>query len=335
MLMMNFQFESGRREAERAIDHARAIGDVELEADAIVTQASCIAKDGDSSGMELFDRALELVGHGRVAARAYTNLGVAWASLGDLGRAIEVSVEGAARAAQDGDVQGAAFLRGNVLGLRFDAGDWEEALQEASSLIGSPGFNRQEYLALTVRATILESRGDLAAAGGDFELALESARESAEAAAVLPAAVGLAGFLRRRGRSNEAAAALEEVVAALDAAESVGDIQEFHVELIVELLEAGRPQAAQSIVARMPESPWRDACRALVERDDARAADTLASMGTERVAADLRLRAARALAAAGRLGEAEAQLELARGFYAKVGATAYLAEADAILAAAS
>lgn len=335
MLMMNFQFDSGRREAERAIDHARAIGDVELEADAIVTKAACMAKDGDSSAIELFDRALELVGHGRVAARAYTNLGVAWAALGDLGRAIDVSIEGAARAAQDGDLQGAAFLRGNVLGLRFDAGDWEEALQEANSMIGTAAFNRQEYLALFVRATILESRGDLAAAEVDFELALESARESAEAAAVLPALVGLEGFLRRRGRSDDASAALDEVVTALDAAESVGDIQEFHVELVVELLEAGRAQAAESIVGRMPESPWRDACRALIDGDDARAADTLASMGTERLAAELRLRAARALAAAGRLGEADVQLELARAFYRKVGATALLAEADSIVAAAS
>ena len=310
MLMMNFQFDSGRREAERAIDHARAIGDVELEADAIVTKAACMAKDGDSSAIELFDRALELVGHGRVAARAYTNLGVAWAALGDLGRAIDVSIEGAARAAQDGDLQGAAFLRGNVLGLRFDAGDWEEALQEANSLIGSPGFNRQEYLARYVRAT-------------------------AEAAAVLPALVGLAGFLRRRGRSDDSAAKLDEVVSALDAAESVGDIQEFHVELVVELLEAGRPQAAESIVGRMPEGPWRDACRSLVEGEDAAAADSLASMGTQRLAADLRLRAARKLAAAGRLGEAEAQLELARAFFRKVGATALMAEADTIVAAAS
>jgi hypothetical protein len=152
---------------------------------------------------------------------------------------------------------------------------------------------------------------------------------------VLPAVVGLAGFIRRRGRNDDASAALDEVVTALDAAESVGDIQEFHVELVVELLEAGRPQAAESIVGRMPESPWQVACGAVLDGEDARAADTLASMGTERLAADLRLRAARALAAAGRLGEAEAHLELARAFYRKVGATAFLAEADALVAAAS
>jgi tetratricopeptide (TPR) repeat protein len=335
MLMMNFQFHSGRREAERAIEDARAIGDVELEADAMVTQASCTAKSGDTSGMELFDRALELVGHGRVAARAYTNLGVAWASLGDLKRAIEISAEGAARAERDGDIQGAAFLRGNVLGIRFDAGEWEEALQEANALIGAPGFNRQEYLARTVRATILESRGELAAAGVDFELALESARESADAAAVLPAIVGLAGFLRRKGGSDDVRAALDEVVAGLGATESVGDVQEFHVELVVELLEADRPQEADSIVERMPGGPWKDACRALVDGQDGQAADTLASIGTQRLAADLRLRAARGLAASGRLSEAETQLELARAFYSKVGATAFLAEADAIVAAAS
>ena len=259
----------------------------------------------------------------------------AWASLGDLRRAIEISAEGAARAARDGDIQGAAFLRGNILGIRFDVGEWDEALREANSLIGAPGFNRQEYLARSVRAIILDSRGEPAAAEVDFELAVASARESAEAAAVLPALVGLAGFHRRQGRTGEVAAALDEVVAGLDASESVGDIQEFHVELVVELLNADRAEAAERIVGRMPAGPWRDACRALVDGEDARAADTLASIGTERLAAELRLRSARAFASAGRLSEAETQLELGRAFFRKVGATAFLAEADTIVAAAS
>ena len=123
-------------------------------------------------------------------------------------------------------------------------------------------------------------------------------------------------------------------MAGLGATESVGDVQEFHVELVVELLEAGRTQEAESIVERIPAGPWKDGCRAVLDGEDARAADTLASIGTLRIAAELRLRSARGLADAGRPGESEAQLELARAFYRKVGATAYLAEADAILAAA-
>ena len=55
---------------------------------------------------------------------------------------------------------------------------------------------------------------------------------------------------------------------------------------------------------------------------------------TLRIAAELCLRSARGLADAGRLGESETQLELARAMYCKVGATAYLAEADAIVVAA-
>jgi len=99
-----------------------------------------------------------------------------------------------------------------------------------------------------VRATILESRGELAAAGVDLELALESARESAEAAAVLPALVGLAGFLRRRGRSDDSAAALDEVVSALDAAESVGDIQQRLDQLDLRSLFTGEHDDSACIV---------------------------------------------------------------------------------------
>jgi tetratricopeptide (TPR) repeat protein len=335
MLMLNFQFDTSRRDAQQAIEHARAIGDVELEADAIVTLAACMTKGGDRSAIELFERALALVGHGRVASRAYTNLGVAWATFGELGRAVEVSAEGAARAARDGDAEGAYFLRGNVLGMQFDAGNWEGALQEANALIGEAGMARQEHLVRFTRASILESRGEVDAAALEWELCLASARQGGDASAVLPSLVGLAGFLRRRGRRDEAVVALDEVVAGLEAAESVGDVQEFHVELVVELLEAGRPKAAERVVARLPEGPWRNACGAVLAGDDARAADTLASIGTERLAAELRLRAARTLAAARRVAEAETQLELARAFHRKVGATAHLAEADAILSAAS
>jgi class 3 adenylate cyclase/tetratricopeptide (TPR) repeat protein len=335
MLMLDLQFDSGRREAEEAIEHARAIGDVALEADAIVTRASCIAKTGDTTGIELFGRALELVGHGRVAARAYANLGVAWAAVGDLDRAIEVSTEGAALAERDGNAEGAAFLRGNVMGLQFDAGNWEDALEGANSMIDTGNSGTIEILALYTRASILESRGEIERAEADRELALEFARQAGDVSIVLPSLVALAAFYRRRGRGDEAAGPLDQVVTGLAAAESVGDIQEFHVEIVVELLETGRLEAAEGIVQRMPDGPWRDACRALIDGEDGQAADTLATMGTHRLAAELRLRSGRALAAAGRLSEAEAQLELARAFYRKVGATAYLAEADAIIAAAS
>jgi hypothetical protein len=74
---------------------------------------------------------------------------------------------------------------------------------------------------------------------------------------------------------------------------------------------------------------------AVAERQFAAAADILDSTGDQPIQAELRLRAAQGLMAEGRIGEAHEQLERARAFWRRVGATTYLREADELLAAAS
>ena len=80
---------------------------------------------------------------------------------------------------------------------------------------------------------------------------------------------------------------------------------------------------------------WRDACRSAADGDYVDAADRLASIGEVPLQMQLRMLAARSLTDSGRPAEAGAQLELARAFYRTVGATAFLAEADGIVATAS
>lgn len=92
---------------------------------------------------------------------------------------------------------------------------------------------------------------------------------------------------------------------------------------------------AREIRARMPPSRWTDVCSSVLEGDFAAAADNLDEMGEQSLQAELRLSAARELAAEGRLAEAEKQLEPARTFWQSVGATAYLRDADELVAAAS
>jgi hypothetical protein len=89
------------------------------------------------------------------------------------------------------------------------------------------------------------------------------------------------------------------------------------------------------LAERVGAGPWADACIAALERRYEDAAEILASLKNEPLQASLRLLAARQLAADGRLVEAEAQLGRARAFWSEVGATAYLREADEVLAAAS
>jgi len=74
---------------------------------------------------------------------------------------------------------------------------------------------------------------------------------------------------------------------------------------------------------------------AILDGDDARAADMLDELGVVSEAARARLRAARALAASGRHDEADEQLRRALAFYRPVGAIRYIREAEALLPAAS
>ena len=82
-------------------------------------------------------------------------------------------------------------------------------------------------------------------------------------------------------------------------------------------------------------APLDAAAVAILDGDDARAADMLDELGVVSEAARARLRAARALAASGRHGEADEQLRRALAFYRPVGAIRYIREAEALLPAAS
>jgi len=337
MLMLNYQYGSSVAFAERAIEQARQTGDVVIEADAIVTYAHGIVGHDGERGIELYEQALELVGgRGRVATRAYTNLGVAWTARGDHQRAIDVWLEGASVAERDGDTNGAMFIRGNVVGQRYELGEWDDALAEASELLATPGLSLyQEPLLRSVRAAILEARGRSDEAFLEMQRALVRSREIDESQSVWPTVIEWARFLRRRGRLAEAAAALGEVADAVAANESVGEIHDWVLMLVRDLRDTGRTEDAAAIVRRLPDGDWSDACRALVEGADGRLLGILESMGNHRLLAEAQLTAAGRLVAEGRHDEAQGYLDAATAFYRRVGATAVLAEADAIAAAAS
>ena len=80
-------------------------------------------------------------------------------------------------------------------------------------------------------------------------------------------------------------------------------------------------------------TPWTDAVRAYAAGEFATAAETLERIGSKPEEADARLRAAERLAGEGRRAEADAQLQRALAFYRSVGATRYLRECEALLAA--
>ena len=81
--------------------------------------------------------------------------------------------------------------------------------------------------------------------------------------------------------------------------------------------------------------PWVRAGLAYVEHDFTRAADLYREIGTVPDEADARLRAAEEAIDAGRRAEGERELERALALWRSLGATAYVLEGEALLAASA
>jgi hypothetical protein len=127
---------------------------------------------------------------------------------------------------------------------------------------------------------------------------------------------------------------LDEVLAGVSGLDQLGfAAAEFH-HLTWAGLQLGREAEIAAVLERQTAKlPWIDVARAVLARDFRAAADQLAAMESPTQEAFYRLRAAEALVAEGRRAEADEQLRAALAFYRAVGATRYMREGEALLAA--
>jgi hypothetical protein len=99
-------------------------------------------------------------------------------------------------------------------------------------------------------------------------------------------------------------------------------------------LMLGREAEVLALLDREPiDSPWIRAARAVAEGDFRRAADIFEGIDAGTPEAFFRLRSAEQLVGDGRRAEADEQLHRALAFYRSVGATRYIREGEALLAA--
>ncbi|MFN2471801.1 MAG: tetratricopeptide repeat protein, partial [Gaiellaceae bacterium] len=305
-MMIDYQKDTALELCVQAVALAQAIGDDEIRADALVTQGVILATHGEAQGITMLEEALHLVGHrGRVASRAYTNLGIAWAEAGDYRRADAVLERGLEVAERDGEEQGARFMRGNRMGFRYVLGDWDGALALAERFLAEGADQYQASAAREVRARIAVARGDTATAMSEITRVVKHARSAGDSQLLWPALVAFARLARRAGCDEESRRATLEVVEAIARSESVGDVAEWHIELLLGLDALDRSSDGRKIVERVHEGLWRDACWATIEGDYVGVAETLARIGEQPLQAEMRLLGARTLTAEGRLVEAE------------------------------
>ena len=316
--------------AEESIAMAEELGDDELLGDALNNRSIVRANIGHPGWLEDSERSVELAlrTNSFRVTRAYINLGSHLLdTAADLARGEEVTRDGLAICRKLGLPSTVVrWFLGNLAEMTYLAGKWDDALTLADEEIAGD-HHYMQHMAYGIRAAIRLARGDAEGALSDAEASLRDARGIRDPQALHPALVTAAEVAYRTGDSAAANALLDELGMPERAAGS------WIVRAALVCHDLGRELAVPvDVEARIV---WRDAALAITSGDLERAADLLEPTGARTFEAAARLRAATKHAGEGRRPLVEAQLGRALAFYREVSASAYVREAEALLAAAS
>ena len=222
--------------------------------------------------------------------------------------------------------------------VRYRRGECEEALQMADDFLvtveaGSPHYTA--YQVYAIRAEIRLARGDQPGAISDAENALALGREIADPQALFYALPACAHVFSLSSGSDRAVPLARELLAALGRGENMQFAvitlpafasTAFRLDLVQELVDA---------LADRRASPWMEVVKAYARRDLVTAAEIIQQIGSRPDEAEARLRASEQLVAEGRRPEADEQLRRALELYQAMGATHYVRECEALLAASA
>ena len=337
-LARNLVFDTRSEDAldvgRRALAMAEELGLGEVKANALNTIGLARIAMDDLEGIGDLEESVRVsVEHGFPfeIGRAYNNLAFALYNVGQVRRASELALAALENAERFG--LDSRWAEAAVIGNDFILGAWDEALRRADDWLESGAADINEPGVRAVRARIRLARNDVTGAVNDCARALQILGDDenvivAEWGSVI---CGCAQVAVAEDRAADAVRLIErlsvhDVVASGDAWAVV--------ELTLLLDELGRSVASIVEVAEArPALPWLQAAAALARGEYGEAAERLAEFGARPPEAAVRLRAAGHLVADGRRAEADAELQKALAFFRSVGATRYVREGEALLAA--
>jgi tetratricopeptide (TPR) repeat protein len=236
-----------------------------------------------------------------------------------------------------------AFVRfvevGPAVGNRYLAGEWDDALERAEAILAQAEAGARFYSTGAMycfRGLIRLARGDEEGAASDAERAIELAREIRDPQALHPDMSMATLLLQSTGNERRADETLSEALAGLRELQRFGFAANDLPSLAWVAVTRGRePELIELVERESFVSPWLRATAAGLGRDFRATAEIFAEMGSPSHDAFYRLRAAEQLVAEGRRAEADEQLRPALAFYRSVGATRYVREGEALLAASA
>jgi class 3 adenylate cyclase/tetratricopeptide (TPR) repeat protein len=311
----------------------------DVEANVLSTIGVARETIGDTSGRRDLGRGIEIaeaIGSPE-AIRGYNNLASTHAAVGDLPRAFELYGRATAAAERFGRVRAVRWLEAERMNELYWRGRWDEAValgdrfvEEAES--GVP--HHREVDARLTRARIQLARGDAPGALEECGRALAFARRVRDPQTLFPA---LALNARVRLAVEDSRGATTDAKALLDAWAKAGvTFASFWLaDAAVALADLGLGSEFERACADYVRvsSRWVDAAMSIVAGDDLTAARLYATIGSLPDEAEASLRAAEALARAGRQAEADSALAPALTFYRSVAATGWLKRTEVLVAA--
>jgi hypothetical protein len=326
-----------------ALSMAEELGLDDLRAHALNNIGSARAIGGDPRGFLELEESVALasqVNSPNDLVRGHNNLAASHWAHAHLERARTGWEETLRLAEHFGHRALARFVEGGpAVVLSYAAGQWDEALQRAEAFLaevesGSPHY--QATASYGVRALIRLGRGDPVAAEADTGRAVELARQAKDPQRLHPSLSKAALVFISVGSERRAGETLDEALEDLAELRQLGlagvDLHRYAwVGLMLE-----RKADVLAVIDREPfQSPWIETARAVASSDFRGAADILAGIGGVSDEAFYRLCAADQLVREGRRAEADEQLQRALAFYRSVGATRYVREGEALLAASA
>jgi predicted ATPase len=334
--MLASRHDEGLRFGREALAMAEELGLEDVRADALNNVGSSLGRTLEAlADLEESIAIFERLGSAQ-ALRGYNNLAHLLLERGELDRAGVLAERGLASAERFGFDEWLRWTKEKLAQLWYQAGRWDDALRFADEEIAKVEAGAPHYLETSwraIRCQIELARGDPAAARRDSELSVETGRRVGEAQMLQPALALHAALLVELGEREQALPILEELLGSLS--ERTGLRSHYWYYLAVAALELRRSDDFLAVARTTTSMPWIEAAAACATADFARAAETFASIGARPLEAATRRRLAESYFASGRQAEGEAELEPALAFWRSVGATAYLNEGEALLAAAA
>ncbi len=322
--------------------HALAIADSleldEIRVHALNTIGTARVEHNQPAGLEDVERSLRLAQqiNSPESARGYLNLAVLTAMSGDLSRGFFLNSEGLREAERLGVGGWHRFLRGHSAQYGYWRGRWGEALHCADEFLaeieaGSPHYEENQNL--NVRALVRLARGDNHGALADTARSVARAREVKDAQNLCPTLALRAFVLLSTGQADPARRLATEVLESWSGVEQVV-LTWGGVGALAAIAALGKRGPLDVLEAdSSSRSRWVAAAEGYLAGDLERAAEIYERIGSLPDAAYARLRAAERFVSDGQNAEAEAHRQKALVFYRSVGATRYIHEAEALLAA--